>query len=127
MLRARPVVSSILNRVRVPLLPQNCALCSNWMSHVTSRCFGHCALLHVAPVIVAHQARAAKIVEVDAVEAGVGVCDEVRAHLQHALVAAHGAGCCWRAWRAVRETRLLPQNDLTKRVVLFSEREMFDP
>ena len=89
MLRARPVVSSILNRVRVPLLPQNCALCSNWMSHVTSRCFGHCALLHVAPVIVAHQARAAKIVEVDAVEAGVGVCDEVRAHLQHALVSAH--------------------------------------
>ena len=82
----------------------------------------------MARAIVAHQARAAKIVEVDAIEAGVGVCDEVRAHLQHALVAAHaGAGCCWRAWRAVRETRLLPQNDLTKRVVLFSEREMFDP
>ena len=34
MTRALPVVSSMLKRVRVPLLPQNCSLCYTWISHV---------------------------------------------------------------------------------------------
>ena len=51
-LRARPVVSSMLKRVRVPVFPRNYSLCSTSMSHVqllnwnhvTSRSFGYCAL-----------------------------------------------------------------------------------
>ena len=42
--------------------------------------------LHVAPVVVAHLARAAQLFGAHGVGAGLGVLDEAGAHLQHALV-----------------------------------------